>query len=432
MALGRRQSQGLSRDVWPAFVDVMTSLLLVLMFVLSIFMVMQHFTSETIAHQTRDIESQKTALLEQEAALDDTRAEVEEKTLALNDLAIRLGQLGEMLSLEQTQSSQLQDAQAQLLASLSATSGDRDRLASSLSDSERRSAALDAERQRLEGDAAALTLQLEAQRRRAEDTLTLLAAAQAARAVLESDSARELAEAMSESERQAALLAVAQAQLTDQEELNLEDRRQIELLNQQLLALRTQLASVATALDAADAEGETPEARVADLGARLNVALADKVDELTRYRSEFFGRVREAVEGREGVRVVGDRFVFQSEVLFPIGSAELGEAGRGEIAKVAEILKSVSDAIPPEVPWVLRVDGHTDRRPIVGGIRYTDNWELSQARALSVARFLINEEGFPADRVAATGFGEFQPLDSGEGPAAFARNRRIELKLTER
>lgn len=428
MALGRRRREGgggITRDIWPAFVDVMTSLLLVLMFVLSIFMLMQHFSSETIANRGREIEAQRAALSAQGEALDESRAEVEQQGLALSDLSAQLAQLAQSLSLEQGEAAGLRDSQSQLMASLSGTQSERDRLASSLQMTEE-------QRAQWERQAAALTLQLEEQRRRAEDTLTLLAAAEAARTALETNSARELAEAMTETERNAALLAVAQAQLTDQEELNLEDRRQIELLNQQLLALRGQMASVAVALDATEAEGETAEARIADLGARLNVALADKVDELTRYRSEFFGRVREAVEGRPGVQIVGDRFVFQSEVLFPVGSPELGEAGREEIARVASILKEVSDALPSEVPWVLRVDGHTDSRPIAAGARYADNWELSQARALSVARFLIAEEGFPADRVAATGFGEYQPLDPANTPAAWARNRRIELKLTER
>lgn len=421
MALGRKRREGgggVTRDIWPAFVDVMTSLLLVLMFVLSIFMLMQHFSSETIATRGREIEAQRAALMAQEEALGESRAEVEQKTIALSDLSAQLNQLARSLSLEQTESGRLQQAQTQLLASLAGTQNERDQIAAALESAE--------------SHMAALTLQLEAQRRRAEETLTLLAAAEAARTALEDSSARELAEAMTESERNAALLAVARSSLADQEELNLEDRRQVELLNQQLLALRGQLASVATALDATEAEGDSAEARIADLGARLNVALADKVDELTRYRSEFFGRVREAVEGRQGVQIVGDRFVFQSEVLFPAASAEMGAVGREEIAKVAEVLKSVSEAIPPDVPWVLRVDGHTDSRPIAAGARYADNWELSQARALSVARFLINEEGFPADRVAATGFGEYQPLDPANTPAAFARNRRIELKLTER
>ncbi|MDD2866971.1 peptidoglycan -binding protein [Neomegalonema sp.] len=428
MALGRRRRDdggGLTRDIWPAFVDVMTSLLLVLMFVLSIFMLMQHFSSQTIADQSRNLEAQRAALAAQEESLVDARGEVDRQTLALSDLSAQLDALARSLALEQDQSGRLQESQAQLASSLFGAQNERDQLASRLNLTEQ-------QRADLERDAAALSLELEAQRRRAEETLTLLAAAEAARTALETDSARERAEAMTETERNAALLALAESRLADQEALNLEDRRQVELLNQQLMALRAQMASVAVALDAVEADGETPEARIADLGARLNVALADKVDELTRYRSEFFGRVRAAVEGRPGVQIVGDRFVFQSEVLFPVGSPELGAAGREEIARVAGILKEVSDALPPEVPWVLRVDGHTDSRPIAAGARYADNWELSQARALSVARFLIAEEGFPADRVAATGFGEFQPLDPANTPEAWARNRRIELKLTER
>ncbi|MEO1121232.1 MAG: OmpA family protein, partial [Pseudomonadota bacterium] len=170
---------------------------------------------------------------------------------------------------------------------------------------------------------------------------------------------------------------------------------------------------------------------IEDLGARLNQALAQKVDELQRYRSEFFGRLRDVIGSRNDIQIVGDRFVFQSEVLFSTGSAELGAAGRRELSRFAGLLRDISSDIPPEVSWILRIDGHTDRVPITGGI-YRNNWELSQARALSVVEFLINQENIPPQRLAATGFGEYQPIDPGNTREAFARNRRIELKLTER
>ena len=269
MALGRRRRDdggGLTRDIWPAFVDVMTSLLLVLMFVLSIFMLMQHFSSQTIADQSRNLEAQRAALAAQEESLVDARGEVDRQTLALSDLSAQLDALARSLALEQDQSGRLQESQAQLASSLFGAQNERDQLASRLNLTEQ-------QRADLERDAAALSLELETQRRRAEETLTLLAAAEAARTALETDSARERAEAMTETERNAALLALAESRLADQEALNLEDRRQVELLNQQLMALRAQMASVAVALDAVEADGETPEARIADLGARLNVAL---------------------------------------------------------------------------------------------------------------------------------------------------------------
>jgi len=160
--------------------------------------------------------------------------------------------------------------------------------------------------------------------------------------------------------------------------------------------------------------------------------LAEEAKKLETYKSEFFGRMREILAGREGVRIDGDRFVFSSEVLFAPGSADLSEEGKAQIARVVELLNEVKDAIPPEIDWIIRVDGFTDKTPLRGSAKYRDNWELSAARALSVVHYMTEELGFPPNRLAATGFGEFQPIDDGDSPEALARNRRIELKLTER
>ena len=171
--------------------------------------------------------------------------------------------------------------------------------------------------------------------------------------------------------------------------------------------------------------------KIADLGRRLNVALAQRVQELNRYRSDFFGRLREILSDRENIRIVGDRFVFQSEVLFPTGSDEINDAGKGEMKKLADAIIELQKEIPPEINWVLRVDGHTDDKPLSGTGRFKDNWELSSARAISVVKFLI-ANGVPANRLVAAGFGEFQPLDAADTDEARSKNRRIELKLTER
>ena len=160
------------------------------------------------------------------------------------------------------------------------------------------------------------------------------------------------------------------------------------------------------------------------------MALASKVEELSQYRSEFFGELRKALGDREDVRIVGDRFVFQSEVLFGSGSDVIAPGGRDELAKLADALKEIIGRIPAELPWVLQVDGHTDRVPI-STPRFPSNWELSTARAIAVAQFLV-AQGIPPDRVAARGFAEFQPLDPGDSPEAYSRNRRIEIKLTTR
>jgi chemotaxis protein MotB len=206
---------------------------------------------------------------------------------------------------------------------------------------------------------------------------------------------------------------------------------QVELLNQQIAALRKQIGALEEALDASEVRDRESNTKIADLGKRLNVALAQRVQELNRYRSDFFGRLREILADRENIRIVGDRFVFQSEVLFPSGSEEINDAGKGEMKKVADAILELQKEIPPEINWVLRVDGHTDNRPLSGAGRYRDNWELSSARATSVVKFFI-ENGVPANRLVAAGFGEFQPLDAADTDEARLKNRRIELKLTER
>lgn len=206
---------------------------------------------------------------------------------------------------------------------------------------------------------------------------------------------------------------------------------QVELLNQQIAALRAQIASIEAALQASEAKDEAAQVKIADLGRRLNVALAQRVQELNRYRSDFFGRLREILSDRENIRIVGDRFVFQSEVLFPSGGSDLNEMGNAEMAKLAAALIDLAKEIPSEINWVLRVDGHTDNVPLSGTGRYKDNWELSSARATSVVKFLI-ANGVPANRLVAAGFGEHQPIANGDGPDARQQNRRIELKLTER
>jgi chemotaxis protein MotB len=206
---------------------------------------------------------------------------------------------------------------------------------------------------------------------------------------------------------------------------------QIEVLTQQITALRRQLAALEEALDASEKRDKESQGRIADLGQRLNVALAQRVQELSRYRSEFFGRLRAILGNRPDIRIVGDRFVFQSEVFFDTGQALLLPEGRAELDKLATALIDLDKQIPAEIAWVLRVDGHTDVRPIINSPIFKSNWELSSARAISVVQYLISL-GVPAQRLVAAGFAEFQPLDAAANEDAYKRNRRIELKLTER
>ncbi len=223
----------------------------------------------------------------------------------------------------------------------------------------------------------------------------------------------------------------AAARAGEQTRLAESARAQVALLTQATEALRAELARMAAILDAEERVGRDRDAQITLLGQRLNAALAARVEELQRYRSDFFGRLRQVLGERQDVRIVGDRFVFQSEVLFPVGSAELSPAGERQIRDIGRVLLDIAARIPPEVEWLLRVDGHADRAPIRGTGRFATNWELSSARALSVASVLMSE-GLPPDRVAITAFAEYQPLDGADTPEARARNRRIELRLTDR
>lgn len=530
--------------IWPGFVDAVTTLLMVLMFVLTIFTVMQSVLRETITTQTDELDT----LTAQIAGLADALGLEREKA---SDLQTEVGNLSAGLSAAtataQRQSAQIDGLAGQLLArqtELSAANGriasfesqvasllaDRDaargqataltaqvadlteagakllteqealnlalarartevdagaeaaRLAAArrdalqalIADLQAKGtatkaeltaaqtklsvqeaarlvdlAAADALRAKLQSsdDAlTAMTLALEDQRKRAEDTLTLLAAAQ-------TDAAKTAALAVGADAKAATLLAVANQQLSAEQAKSVDAARKLALLNQQITALRGQLGGLQNLLDASAAEDSKTNVQVKALGSQLNAALAqvaaeqkrraeleiaerkrleaEKVD-LEKFRSEFFGQLSQLLAGRDGVRVVGDRFVFSSEVLFTPGAADLAPEGEAQIAEVVAILNDVSDKIPPGIDWIIRVDGHTDNVPLSGTGEFTDNWQLSQARALSVVRYMQDSLGFAPQRLAATGFGEYQPVAAGDSPQARAQNRRIELKLTER
>jgi len=269
--------------------------------------------------------------------------------------------------------------------------------------------------QNVQADRATITARLADLARLTEDTQRLAAL-------------REQLERDLSAERR--LRGTAEAQASEQTRLSEAASAQVALLSRQIADLRGQLNRLANALDATDNRDRESEAQITQLRQQLNAALAARVEELTRYRSDFFGRLREVLGNRPEVRIVGDRFVFQSEVLFPPASAELSPTGERQIRQLARVLVEIAMRIPPEIAWVMRVDGHADRTPI-RSTRFATNWELSAARAIAVANLLILE-GLPANRVAAAAFGENQPLDAAETPEAYARNRRIELRLTDR
>ncbi|WP_020180644.1 peptidoglycan -binding protein [Methylopila sp. M107] len=328
-------------DYWPGFVDALSTLLLVIIFLLTVFMIAQFLLGR----------------------------EVTGKDTALSRLNAQIAELTELLALERSGARSAKDDAANLRASLLAIEAERDRLKAAA-----------------EGDAA--------------------------RASAEGGKASELSGA-----------------LANERELSAQARSQVELLNQQISALRRQIAALEDALNASENRDRESQAKIADLGSRLNVALAQRVQELNRYRSDFFGRLRQILADRPGVTVVGDRFVFQSELLFDAGKDELSDLAKPELDKLATALIQLTKDIPPDINWVMRVDGHTDVRPVRGA--FSSNWQLSAARAIAVVQYLVSK-GVPPQRLLAAGFGEFQPIDTAETEDAYRKNRRIELKLTER
>ena len=435
--------------------------------------------------QVSDLEAREETLLSEQEALNLALAASREEVDAQTEVARLAAARREAL---EALAADLRARNAEAEGEIESLSAEAAAAQAALSESEQAAladaAAAEALRARLtdaDTELTAMTLSLEAQRKRAEETLTLLAAARAAQeeldlrlAATQSETGLEieelraqLAEAMaarlaaqgniderqSEAERRAALLAQAEAQLAQEQETSAAAQRQTELLNQQVAALRAQLSNLQGLLDSAEADDVAREVELQSLGSQLNTALARVAAEerrraeleaaevarleaetknLEQYRSEFFGRLRTVLGAQEGVRIEGDRFVFSSEVLFPPGGADLSRDGTREVAKVADILRNVAADIPEEIDWVIRVDGHTDNVPLSGQGEFADNWELSQARALSVVKYMADFLGIPPDRLAANGFGQYQPVDTANTNEARARNRRIELKFTEK
>jgi chemotaxis protein MotB len=373
MSLSRARRVRSTAEAWPGYVDMLSTLLLVVVFVLVVFVVAQFFLAQSLSGKDR----------------------------ALEQLNRQVAELSQLLALEQKANAELRQNVSQLSASLAEAAGARDQLAALQARTADAARDLEQAQQRI--------VILEGQLKDAQSALanreTLLA------------------------EQREKLVSNA-AELDEERKLSAQARSQVDLLNQQMIALRQQLARLEAALQASEAKDKESQAQIADLGRRLNLALAQKVEELSRYRSEFFGRLREALGNRPDIRIVGDRFVFQSEVLFPSGSAELNDAGIQQISTLARTLNDIARTIPKDLNWVLRVDGHTDRQPIRTA-QFPSNWELSSARAIAVTKYLILL-GVPPERLAAAGFGEFQPLEDRGDEIAYRRNRRIELKLTER
>jgi len=342
MALARARRRQYASNYWPGFVDMLSTLLLVVIFLMALFMVTNYIITQAASG----------------------------KDTMLSRLNRQLSELTELLALERSKKESAEDNLAVLQATLLNTEAENKRLSGLLGTAS-------GETESAEDRASALGTKLDEQRKITNDALA-----------------------------------------------------KVELLNQQLAALRLQLAALNEALEASEAKDKKNQAKIADLGQRLNVALAKKVKELAQYRSDFFGQLRQALGNRQDFKIVGDRFVFPSDVLFDPGSAELKPSAYGELDKLATALNEIEGDIPSNIAWVMRVDGHTDINPIATA-EFPSNWELSTARAISVVRYLMRR-GISPEHLVAAGFGEYQPIDPGVSPQALARNRRIELKLTER
>ncbi len=339
MASRSRRSQ--VTNYWPGFVDALSSLLLVIIFLLSLFMLSQFFLGQ----------------------------EISGKDTAMSRLNAQIAELTELLQLEKVSSGDLESQITTLSATLASATTERDQMAAQIA-----------------GFGAG-------------------------------------------SDGKDATIAELQSDLSAQTDLSQEAAAQVALLNQQLAALRTQIGALEEALQASETKETESRTQISDLGRRLNLALAQRVQDLSRYRSDFFGKLRQVLEGRADVRIVGDRFVFQSEVLFGAGEATISEAGQTEMAKLASAIKELQTQIPDDMNWVLRIDGHTDKRPI-NTPEFPSNWELSAARSIAVTKYFV-EQGIPAQHLVAAGFGDSRPIDTGDTEEAYAKNRRIEFKLTD-
>ena len=385
-------------DIWPGFVDALATLLMVIIFLLMVFVIAQFFLSDALSGRDE----------------------------ALNRLRGHVSELSDLLSLEREANAELLANAARLSDELQASISTGKDLSQQLISLKLRTESAEELANKLKSDLGDSLFRIGDQNKTIESQLAQIG-------VLKND-VESLMALRDELEANVKLMlskvSKSDEQLLTEKKISETARAQVALLNKQIRALRMQISQIAQTLDASEQISKKQRVRISNLGKRLNAALASKVQELSRYRSEFFGRLRDVLGSQPGIRIVGDRFVFQSEVLFGKGSDQLGDEGRAQIQQLAGTLKAITTRIPKNIDWILRVDGHTDQVPIKTP-RFPSNWELSTARAISVVKFLV-EHGISPTNLAATGFGEFQPIDPRDSEEAYIRNRRIELKLTQR
>ena len=395
-SIARRNQR--STNIWPGFVDALATLLMVIIFLLMIFVVAQFFLGEALTG----------------------------RDAALKKLESQISDMSELLSLERKSNEDLRQNFSSLSDELQTSVKERDNLQSTLALLQSRAEKAETETVKLfsELEKASITIEInnktiEEERQKLSKLTIEIAALTALRDKLENQIANMAQEGKEKDE-----------EIIKERKIAESSSAQVALANRQIAALREQLARITESLEIAERKADEQGVQITSLGKRLNSALATKVQELSQYRSEFFGRLRQVLGDHQGIRIVGDRFVFQSEVLFDSASADLGVEGKIQLKQLASTLREITPRIPKDLDWILRIDGHTDSIPI-SNWKFPSNWELSAARAISVVKFLI-EEGVSANRLAAAGFGKFRPLDQARDDIANRRNRRIEMKMTQR
>ena len=395
-SIARRNQR--STNIWPGFVDALATLLMVIIFLLMIFVVAQFFLGEALSG----------------------------RDAALKKLESQISDMSELLSLERKSNEDLRQNFSSLSDELQTSVKERDNLQSTLALLQSRAEKAETETVKLfsELEKASITIEInnktiEEERQKLSKLTIEIAALTALRDKLENQIANMAQEGKEKDE-----------EIIKERKIAESSSAQVALANRQIAALREQLARITESLEIAERKADEQGVQITSLGKRLNSALATKVQELSQYRSEFFGRLRQVLGDHQGIRIVGDRFVFQSEVLFDSASADLGVEGKIQLKQLASTLREITPRIPKDLDWILRIDGHTDSIPI-SNWKFPSNWELSAARAISVVKFLI-EEGVSANRLAAAGFGKFRPLDQARDDIANRRNRRIEMKMTQR
>ena len=385
-------------DIWPGFVDALAALLMVIIFLLMVFVIAQFFLNDALTGRDE----------------------------ALERLQVQVSDLADLLSLERQANEELRASTAKLSDELQASISISDGLKKQVKNLKLQAKTAEELAANLKNELALSLSNIGANVEIIESQLTQINALRN-----DVESLKALREELEEKVTQLlSKVSNKDEQLITEKKLSQTARAQIALLNKQVTALRKQILQIANTLEASEKIAKQRRVKIANLGKRLNAALASKVQELARYRSEFFGRLRDVLGSQPGIRIVGDRFVFQSEVLFSKGSDQLENEGQKQIQQLAGTLKAITVKIPKNIDWILRVDGHTDQIPI-RTTRFPSNWELSTARAISVVKFLV-QRGISPTNLAATGFGEFQPIDPRDTEEAYIRNRRIELKLTQR